>query len=240
MKRGALAFATRSPLLLANINAPHWDEEHIGAPTIAMLNMRGGMVRNTTLIQKWSLISKMIYKHRIAVLALQETHLDREKTRQIWECFSKNLEIVTSEDPDDPTGKAGVAFVINKTVLNPKELMTKELLPGWALFLKIKWLESRKTTLLNVYIPTTRAAQKPFWETVDAKRREGRTPCPEFVLGDFNVTEDKIDRAPAHLDNRTATEALRKIRLEWEIQDAWRHAHPNERCFTYRAGNGEQ
>jgi hypothetical protein len=92
--------------------------------------MRGGTARNTMLIQKWSLISKMIYKHRIAVLALQETHLDQEKTRQIRECFSKNLEIVTSEDPDDPTGKAGVAFVINKTVLNPKELMTKELLPG--------------------------------------------------------------------------------------------------------------
>jgi hypothetical protein len=50
----------------------------------------------------------------------------------------------------------------SQTVLNPKELMTKELLPGQALFLKIKWLESCETTLLNVYVPTTRAAQKPF------------------------------------------------------------------------------
>jgi len=71
-------------------------------------------------------------------------------------------------------------------------------------------------------------------------RRDNNIPHPKFILGDFNITEDKIDRAPAHLDNKTATDALRKIRLEWEIQDAWRHAHPNKRCFTYQARNGTQ
>jgi len=68
-----------------------------------------------------------------------------------------------------------------------------------------------------MYVPTNRAVQKPFWEGIDDARRDNNIPRPEFVLGDFNITEDKIDRAPAHLDNKTATDALRKIRLEWEI-----------------------
>jgi hypothetical protein len=101
--------------------------------------------------------------------------------------------------------------------LNPRELKTKELHPGQALLLKIKWLETCESTLLNMYVPTNRAVQKPFWEGIDDARRDNNIPRPEFVLGDFNITEDKIDRAPAHLDNKTATDALRKIRLEWEI-----------------------
>jgi len=78
------------------------------------------------------------------------------------------------------------------------------------MMLKIKWLESCETSLLNVYVPTTRSKQ-PFWNRVDTTRRERRLACPDIVLEDFNVTKDKIDRVPARLDNTTATEALRKI-----------------------------
>jgi hypothetical protein len=43
---------------------------------IATLNVREATAANTSLLQKWSAISKIIYKNRIAILALQETHLD--------------------------------------------------------------------------------------------------------------------------------------------------------------------
>jgi exonuclease III len=178
---------------------------------VATLNVRGATMANVSLLQKWSSISQTIYENRIAILALQETHLDQNKTRQVRECFNKNLEIITSEDPEDPTGRAGVAFVINKTVLNPKDYTMQELYPGRALLLKIKWLESCETSLLNIYVPTTRTEQQPFWDRVDTTRREKRLAHPEIVLGDFNVMEDKIDRVPARLDNKSATEALRKI-----------------------------
>jgi len=97
---------------------------------IATLNMRGGTTRNTSLVQKWSYISQMIYRCKIAILALQETHLDLDRTEIIRECFSKNLEIITSEDPNDLTGRAGVAFVINKTLLDPRELSIHKLQSG--------------------------------------------------------------------------------------------------------------
>ncbi len=190
--------------------------------------MRGGTARNTSLVQKWSYVSQTMYQCKIAILALQETHLDLDRTERIRECFNKNLEIITSEDLNDPTGQTGVVFVINKMLLDPRELSTHKLHPGRALMLKIKWLEACETTLLNVYVPTNRAKQEPFWNEVDTARRGKRLTHPEIVLGDFNVTEDKIDRVPAHTDNKTAAEALRNIRQSWEIQDVWRHAHPNK------------
>jgi hypothetical protein len=52
--------------------------------------------------------------------------------------------------------------------------------------------------------------------------------------------EEAIDRAPLRLDDQTASEALRNIRLKWEIQDAWRHSHPNVREYTYRTNLREQ
>ncbi len=42
------------------------------------------------------------YKNKIAILALQEMHMDKEMTNQVREIFSKNLDIITSEDLTSP------------------------------------------------------------------------------------------------------------------------------------------
>jgi hypothetical protein len=57
------------------------------------------------------------------------------------------------------------------------------------------------------------------------------------MLGDFNVTEDLIDRAPPHLDDANAKTALQEIRQQWKLVDEWRNMHPNETSFTYRTNN---
>jgi len=67
------------------------------------------------------------------------------------------------------------------------------------------------------------------------ERRAKHLPIPDFTLGDFNVTEDAIDRAPPRLDDEAAIAALREVRHEWDIRDTWRWANPTERAFTYRA-----
>lgn len=68
-----------------------------------------------------------------------------------------------------------------------------------------------------------------------------RLSRPDFVLVDFNITEDNIDCAPAHPDDPHAVYALREIRHNWELQDAWRHAYPTERSsFRATNANGQQ
>lgn len=40
--------------------------------------------------------------------------------------------------------------------------------------------------------------QVAFWARLTAERRRRRLTKPDFVLGDFNITEDAIDRSPPH------------------------------------------
>jgi exonuclease III len=143
--------------------------------------------------------------------------------------------------PDNPRATAGVAFVINKALINPRDYKLHVIQPGHAVALKINWLEDEEMLLFNVYAPNAREEHASFWERIDLKRRELNLRRPDFMMGDFNLTEDRIDRAPAHDDDMNATNALRSLRHTLNLQDSWRHTFPNERCFTYRANaNGGQ
>ena len=133
-----------------------------------------------------------------------------------------------------------MAFIINKKLIKPTELTFHELHEGRALALKIKWDES-ETNLLNIYAPNNKQEHKQFWENIETKRRILRLRRPDFMLGDFNVTEENIDRSPVHPDEPYAVTVLRELRHKWELEDTWRHRHPNDRLFTYRANaNGHQ
>ncbi|KAF8256714.1 Endonuclease/exonuclease/phosphatase [Lactarius quietus] len=204
---------------------------------IVTLNINGYTApsSNVSGIDKWSTINRTINEHHIAILALQETHLDPVLLQDVTACFGKHLEIITSPHPTNPHASAGVAFVINKALIRPKEYKFHELIPGRAAALKVKWLENEETLLYNIYAPNAREEHATFWESIDSSRRTHNLRRPDFVLGDFNVTEDKIDRAPAHLDDPTATNTLRTLRHILNVQDSWRISFPNERCFTYRA-----
>ena len=210
---------------------------------VATLNMNGFTAQSNhmTGIEKWSAVNRTISEHKIAILALQETHLDGALLQDIDTCFGKRLKVLNSQNPTNPRATAGVAFVINKTLIAPKEILVYELIKGRALALKIKWRENEEAVLINVYAPNNRNEHKDFWKTLDTKRRSHSVRRPDFLMGDFNVTEDPIDRAPARSDDLNAIEALRNLRHSLDLQDTWRHAFPYDRNFTYRANcNGQQ
>ena len=188
-------------------------------------------------IEKWSSVIRTMNKSKIAILAIQETHLDEHRLNDILSTFGHKITIIVSQDPDSPRATVGVAFVINKKFITVNEITTYELHKGRALAIKIKWHEPGEevTTLLNIYAPNNKTEHGDFWRNIEAKRRIYRLCHPDFMLGDFNVTEDNIDRSPAHPDDPNAITALREIRHKWNLLDTWRHTYPHERCFTYRA-----
>lgn len=107
--------------------------------------------------------------------------------------------------------------------------------------IKIKWRENEEAVLINVYAPNERSEHKNFWTQVESRQRSKNIRRPDFLLGDFNVTEDPLDRAPIRPDDPNAIEALRDLRHRLDLQDTWRHAFPHDRSFTYRANcNGQQ
>jgi len=81
-------------------------------------------------LDKWSLIYHMMINQKIAILALQETHLDQDLLNQVNECYGQCLTILSSPDLDSPHTSAGVAFVINKRLVNPDNIKVFELIKG--------------------------------------------------------------------------------------------------------------
>ena len=108
---------------------------------------------------------------KIAILAIQETHLDHDLLSQVIQCYGKHLTLISSPDPTSPCASAGVAFAINKRLLNPSKITIFELVEGRALALKIKWHDTKETTLLNIYTPTSRASQPEFWRKIEMQKR---------------------------------------------------------------------
>jgi exonuclease III len=186
------------------------------------------------------MVNQTLNNHKIAILALQETHLDEQTADQIRSCFDKKMNILYSANPNNPRATAGVAFVINKACIAPMSICTMELLPGRALYIEINWLDNGSTTLLNIYTPNNKTLHPDFWDKVHDKRRAHGLRIPNFFLGDFNITEDPIDWAPMCQDDPTAIDALRDLRHAWNIKDAWRHTNPSERAYTYRANSNGQ
>ena len=204
---------------------------------IASLNINGyaAPASNMMGIEKWSMIYQTMKENKIAILAIQETHLDEDLVHSIGQCFRKRLDIINLQLPTNPQSSASVAFVINKNLIATKEMEKKELIKGHALAIKFKCHNNNEVVLINVYAPNNRTCHMEFCEQLDTKRQAKGLRCPDMVLGDFNLTEDPIDRAPAHLDDVNVIEALRNLRNCLGLKDSWRHAYPNERSFTYCA-----
>jgi len=161
--------------------------------------------------EKWKTISDAMHTEKIAILVIQETHLDQVMTENLGKIFEKNLKILNSANPDSPRASAGVGFVINKQLIDPDEMEMHELIPGRAAILKIKWLKTCDATILNIYAPNERNQHPNFWAKTLTERRAKGLPIPHFTLGDFNITEDAIDRMPPRLDDETAIATLREV-----------------------------
>ena len=110
-----------------------------------------------------------------------------------------------------------------------------ELIPGRAAALRVKWLESCTMTIMNMYAPNDRSKHPNFWVKVITARRAKHLPIPDLTLGDFNITEDAIDRMPPRLDDESTIATLRELRHEWDTRDTWHWVNPTEIAFIYRA-----
>ena len=164
--------------------------------------------------EKWAEVNATMKKDKIAILAIQETHLDEPSLQAIHRAFGKRLRIINSQLENNPRASAGVAFALNKDLVETDNIKSYDLIRGRAIAVRLTWKNNEVTTLVNVYAPNRKNEHKNFWEKVLAEMTKHNVPRPDFTLGDFNITEDAIDRMPPKLDNEGATCALREFRLE--------------------------
>ena len=102
--------------------------------------------------EKWFEIYNLLNSHRIALLAIQESHLTDELARDINSAFDGKLRVFYSALPDN-NNAAGVAIVVNRGLLNISEVTYETIIPGRAILATISRPSGTTLNVLDVYAP---------------------------------------------------------------------------------------
>ena len=170
---------------------------------------------------------------KLGILAIQESHLTDEDIEIIHDLYGRRLYILNSKDPTNASAARGVAFVLNKELVDVKNATLTEIIPGRAITLKTKWHADTNITILNVYAPNNTRENEEFWNLLKERRGNGQMPQPDILLGDFNVVEEALDRLPAREDPQGPINSLRKLLVELHLHDGWRVTEPTTRDYTF-------
>ncbi|KAL1945502.1 hypothetical protein VTO73DRAFT_2353 [Trametes versicolor] len=202
---------------------------------LASLNMRGlGPSDATGMPDKWMRINQIVRDSKIAILAIQEAHLECEKADQLNELFSSSLKVYASPDPVAPGAAKGVAFVLNRRLIDVDEsVITQVLVPGCAMTISVPWGVASRMSLLNVYAPNVTADNAAFWDQLTSASSLARLRNVDAMMGDFNIVEEPVDRVPARPDPEVATSSLAALCRALHMHDGWREESPGVRAFSF-------
>lgn len=223
-----------------NARAPAPDREHAtrGRKTkasvlVASLNVCGrGHIGRAG--DKWNSLNQMMKEKRIGIMALQETHLTHDDVVTIHNLYGRRLRVFASPS-DHASSTQGVAFVLNRELVDVSNVSFDILIPGRAARVRLRWHADKYLTLLNVYAPNEPAANASFWRSL--ARLVMGIPHPDVLLGDFNLVEEAADRLPAKEPDEHAILALRDFTSRLSLSDGWRLTDPHRVEFTFpRAG----
>ena len=190
--------------------------------------------------EKWFEIHCVMNTHKLAVLAIQESHLTDDLAANVRSSFETKLSLLYSPLPETRNA-AGVAFVFNKGLINTGGIVCQEIIPGRAMLAKIPWHGDRTIKILNVYAPNDTKCNESFWESLNEIIQADQTLKPDLMLGDFNLVEDALDRLPCHSDDASAVAALGELKSDLGLVDGWRQAHPDHCEYTHQhAPNASQ
>ncbi|KAI0764255.1 Endonuclease/exonuclease/phosphatase, partial [Trametes elegans] len=210
---------------------------------VGSINMNGfGVLRTDSSDNKWRTMYRMIKSNSIGILLVQETHLTPERRNDISKMFKGRIKILYSAHPSAPTRKEGVAVILNKSQVNTNDTTITEIVPGRAMQVTVK-CHGEDLNLLCMYAPTADGVEerKRFFQKVKSfyASRPGFAR-PTLMAGDFNNTEDVIDRLPVSSPDSSLSDLDElKASLGLMMTDGWRATHPTARAYTFHRGTGD-
>lgn len=143
--------------------------------------------------------------------------MDESRWRETKHLSSK-LRILASADPTNPTQRAGVTIVLNKTLIDTDNIIQHEIIPGQAILVTLNWSRKTKLTILTVYAPNPSNNNTKFWEDLqNTFTQNPRLSQPKAMLGDLNMVEDAIDRLPIHEERGQSPETLRGLKCTLQL-----------------------
>ena len=142
-------------------------------------------------------------------------------------------------DPDH-TQEGGVSIIINTHMIKSPPTSISTPVPGRALTLTLEWPTNSPINILAIiYAPnisSTGHKSKNFWQTLDQSTQNHQI---DILLGDFNVTEEAVDRFPPREDTRPAVATLQTLTSNLLLTDGWRRTNPHpEKHYTFSHSSG--
>ncbi len=209
------------------------------AVRIGTLNINGyGRTEPGHPDNKWGSVHRMMRANKIAVLLVQEAHLDEDRVRHIEKFTAGKLKIHFSPHPERPTQRNGVAVVLNKRLVHAAGSKATEISPGRAIQVSIPWQQNDHLHVLCVYAPSANDTErKEFYnEIIEFYQTHPDLPRPTVMAGDFNNAEDVLDRIPAHDEPEASVEILDELKsyLGLMLVDGWRATFPTTKAFTFQ------
>ncbi|KIJ43385.1 hypothetical protein M422DRAFT_253260 [Sphaerobolus stellatus SS14] len=203
---------------------------------VASINMRGGGSIATA--QKWQDINGLMRENNIAILAVQETHIDAHRLCRLESLFERQLLIKNSADSLTLNGRA-VSIILNKRFTLWKDATFNNIVLGRALLLHLPWGERGTLNILAIYAPNDQHQNMSFWKDLTKIWKDRALPRLDILLGDFNSVEDPLDRQPPRKDPTATVEALQEFKAISLLQDGWRQTYPDKTFFTWTHGPTE-
>ncbi|EPT04799.1 hypothetical protein FOMPIDRAFT_1027560 [Fomitopsis schrenkii] len=195
------------------------------------MNGRGELSANPRQ-NKWNALHLVAKEQKIGILAIQEAHLDDTHVQRIHDMYGKRLHVINSESARG-TEAEGVAFVLNRELVDTANVQAHTLIQGRALYMNIQWHGEEALTLLNVYAPNGHTQNAEFWDAIQREIHSRRLKKPNILLGDLNIVEEAVDRIPMREDASNPVQALRTL-LRWlDLVDGWRISEPTTKDYTY-------
>ena len=94
-----------------------------------------------------------MHDKKIGIFALQETHLTEDCVDLINRHYGHKIHVFGTHDPTNPTGRGGIAIVLNKELVAPERTTVYEIVPGRAIMLQVTVHKGDKLNILAVYAP---------------------------------------------------------------------------------------
>jgi len=202
--------------------------------TIASLNMRG---RQKDRKNKMTMVVDWLRTNRIAILAVQETHLMESSLVDLNKRY-RHLKFLGS---GLSTSSGGIMFIINELVGTLQYIQFEVIEKGRSGILSLQY-GAQEMKIVNVYMPNHKSPQREALVKLRRMlRARGDINNTEFfIMGDWNFIEDKADRSPQHDDDLGVTNEMNKLKMSLDLLDGWRTLNPGSRSFTWEGMFGNK
>ncbi|KAK7007352.1 Endonuclease/exonuclease/phosphatase, partial [Favolaschia claudopus] len=182
---------------------------------------------------KWYHIWQLMREQKLGVLVIGEAHLDDSHKCDVDNLFGRAIRLEFTPDEEAPAARAGVAFALNKNLVETSQIKTTEVIAGRAMILEMKNMDGTPLIILGVYAPNRPHLNAEFWKKIKVWFVAHPNVRPTLLGGDTNLVEDAIDRLPSHEDNNSAVLAFQDLKSYLGLVDGWRETYPTTRAYTF-------